>query len=305
MRNLLRNLALVVIPYASVKNVRVLSMARRPFIEEPMSLLAAWSSRLAIFALTVAALSLLILRANLLETGPALATFGAALVFAALAVLLAFGAFITIWRQGLSGLGRALRGLFLGLLLLAYPAYLGSRALKLPAINDISTDTDNPPRFEALARQRPAGHVAYPGAKTAALQHQAYPDIVPLQLALPVRTAFTVAQSVIAKRKWAVAETRPPQGVRGTGVIEATVLSLLMGFRDDVVIRVSPLGQSSRIDLRSASRYGTTDLGANAARLRDLLADIDDAAGNAPEPKPEPEPEPKKKPAPKRPAPKR
>jgi hypothetical protein len=78
-----------------------------------------------------------------------------------------------------------------------------------------------------------------------------------------------------------------------------------MGFRDDVVIRVSPLGQGSRIDLRSASRYGTADLGANATRLRALLEDIDDAAGNAPEPKPEPEPETKKRPAPRRPAPKR
>lgn len=261
-----------------------------------------WSSRLSIFSLTVAALSIVILRANLLETGPALATFGAALAFAALAVLLAFGSFITIWRQGLSGLGRALRGLFLGLLLLAYPAYLGSRALKLPAISDVTTDAADPPRFEALARQRPPDRVAYPGAKAAALQHQAYPDIVPLQVALPVRTAYAIALSVIVKRKWPVAETRPPNGARGTGVIEATARSLLMGFRDDVVIRVSPLGSGSRIDLRSASRYGTSDLGANATRLRALLEDIDDAAGNAPEPKAEPEPEPRKKPASKRPA---
>lgn len=277
-------------------------MARRPFIEEPMSRLALWSSRLAIFAVVVAALSLLILRADLLETGPALATFASALVFAGLAILLAFGAFVTIWRQGLSGLGRALRGLLLGVLLLAYPAYLASRALELPAINDVSTDTDNPPRFESLARQRPAGHVAYPGAKAAALQHAAYPDIVPLQLALPVNTAYAVALSVIAKRKWPVAGARPPQGARGTGFIETTARSLLMGFRDDIAIRVSPLGSGSRVDLRSASRYGTHDLGANAARLRSLLEDIDDAAGNAPEPRPEPEP---KKPAPRRPAPKR
>ena len=84
-------------------------MAHRPFIDEPISHLAAWSSRLALFGWAVAALSVLILRADLLETGPALATFASALVFAALAVLLALGAFITIWQQGLSGLGRAVR----------------------------------------------------------------------------------------------------------------------------------------------------------------------------------------------------
>ncbi|HZL31434.1 MAG TPA: DUF1499 domain-containing protein [Pseudolabrys sp.] len=277
-------------------------MAQRPYIEQPMSRLAAWSSRLALFALAVAALSVLILRANLLETGPALATFAAALIFAALAMLLAFGAFIVIWRQGLSGLGRAVRGLLLGVALIAYPAYLGSRAFKLPAIYDVTTDPGNPPRFESLARQRPHGRIDYPGASTAALQRKAYPDIVPLQVALPVRSAYTVALAVIAKRKWPAVETRPPAGARSTGIIEATARSTLMGFRDDVVVRVSPLGQGSRIDLRSASRYGMHDLGANAARLRALLEDIDDAAGNAPEPKPEPEPEPKRKPAPKRPA---
>ena len=75
-----------------------------------------------------------------------------------------------------------------------------------------------------------------------------------------------------------------------------------MGFRDDVVIRVSTMGQGSRVDLRSASRFGMHDFGANAARLRSLLEDIDDAAGSAPEPKPEPE---KKPPAKKPPEKKR
>jgi len=284
-------------------------MVRRSFIDEPLSRLAAWSSRLALFALAAAALSVLILRTRLLETGPALATFAGALGFATLAILLALAAFVSIWRQGYSGLGRAVRGLILGLLLLAYPVYLGAHAFKLPAINDITTDPGNPPRFEALARLRPADRVAYPGAQTAALQRQAYPDIVPLQLALPVQTAYNVALSVILKRKWPIAEARRPVGPRGGGAIETTARSLLMGFSDDIVIRVTPIGSGaimgSRIDLRSASRYGEHDLGANAARLRALLEDIDDAAGDAPEPRPEPEPAPQKKPAPKRPQPRR
>ncbi len=277
-------------------------MARRPYIEEPMSLLATWSSRLALFSLAVAALSVLILRADLLETGPALATFAAALVLAGLAIVLALGAFVTLWRQGLSGLGRALRGLLLGAALLAYPAYLGERARQLPALHDVATDTDNPPRFEALARRRPKDRVTYPGPAAAALQQKAYPDIVPLQLALPVRTSYEVALAVVNKHKWPVAEARPPSTARRDAGIEATARSLLMGFRDDIVIRVTPIVGGSRIDLRSASRFGTHDLGANAARLRALLEEIDEAAGNAPEPRPEPEP---KKPAPRRPQPKR
>ncbi len=275
-------------------------MARRTFIAEPISQLAAWSSRLAVFALTVAALSVVILRSGLLEVAPALATFGAALVFAGLAVLLAFFAFVAIWRQGLTGLGRALTGLLLGLMLLAYPTYLSVRAYKLPMISDITTDPANPPRFVALARERPQDRLVYPPGN-AALQRKTYPDIVPLQLTLPARTAYDVALAVITKRKWPIANAQAPAGPRRDGTIEATARSLVMGFRDDIVVRVTPVGSGSRIDLRSASRIGESDLGANASRLRALLQDIDDAAGDAPEPPPEPKKPPEKKPPPKRP----
>ena len=268
-------------------------MARRiRLAEEPMSRLAAWSRRLALFALAVAALSILIVRSNLLEIVPALATFAAALVFAALAILLAFPAFAVIWRQGKSGLGAALSGLLLGLMLLAYPAYLGYRATKLPAISDIATDTSNPPRFDALAPLRPADRVAYPGAAAAQKQAAAYPDIGPLQVSAPVKVAYDVTLALVTKRKWHVAEARPPAGNRRDAVIEATARTPIMGFRDDVVIHVSPTSEGARVDMRSASRYGLYDFGANAARIRSLLEDIDDAVGNVPEQRPEPEKKP-------------
>jgi uncharacterized protein (DUF1499 family) len=277
----------------------VMGMARRPsFGDEPVSRLAAWSGRLVLFALAVAVLSVIILRSGLLEIVPALATFAAALVFAALAVLLALASFVVIWRQGMAGLGYAVLALFLGLLLLAYPGYLGYRATKLPAIFDITTDPLNPPRFDVLARLRPRGRTNYPGAATAELQRAAYPDIVPLQLAVPPKVAYDVALVLATKRKWLLVDTRPPAAGRRDGVIEAVARTPIMGFRDDVVIRVSLLGQGSRVDLRSASRYGLHDFGANAARLRSLLEDIDDAVSSAPEPRPEPEKKPQ--PAPKR-----
>ena len=280
-------------------------MARRPsFGDEPMSRLAAWSRHCAMFALAVAILSVIILRSGMLEIVPALATFAAALVFAALAVLLALASFVVIWRQGLSGLGYATLALFIGLTMLAYPGYLGYRAIKLPAISDITTDPANPPTFDVLARLRPRGRTAYPGTATAALQRTAYPDIAPLQLSVPPKTAYDVALSLITKRKWQVVDQRPPAAGHREGGIEAIARTPIMGFRDDVVIRVSPLGQGSRVDMRSASRFGWHDFGANASRVRALLEDIDDAAGSAPEPKAEPE-KPDKKGAPKKLAPKR
>jgi uncharacterized protein (DUF1499 family) len=275
-------------------------MARRLRLgEEPVSLLAAWSRRLALFALAVAALSILIVRSNLLEIEPALATFAAALVFAALAVLLAFLAFAAIWRHGKSGLGAALSGLLLGLLLLAYPAYLGYRASKLPQISDITTDASDPPRFDVLARARPADRIAYPGAATAQKQAAAYPDIAPLQVSVPVKVAYDVTLALVTKRKWHIADARPPAGNGRDATIEATARTPIMGFRDDVVIRITRTNEGARVDVRSASRYGLSDFGANAARVRSLIEDIDDAAGSAPAQRPEPEPV--KKSPPKRP----
>jgi hypothetical protein len=277
-------------------------MARRPtFGDEPKSRLAVWSARFALFALVVAALSVIILRSGLLEIQPALATFAAALIFAVLAILLALLAFIVIWRQGLSGIGSAVMGLFISLLLLAYPAYLGYRATKLPAITDITTDASNPPRFDVLARSRPAGRSDYPAAD-ARLQSAAYPDIGPLQVSAPAKLAYDVALSLVTKRKWHIADARPPAG-RREGAIEATARTPVMGFRDDIVIRITPAADGARIDVRSASRFGSSDFGANASRVRSLLEDLDDAVSSAPEPRAEPEK--KKQPAPKHQQPKR
>jgi uncharacterized protein (DUF1499 family) len=255
---------------------------RRPFLDEPITPLAIWSVRLALFAAAVAALSVIIVRSGLLDIGPALATFGAALAFAAAAILLALASFVAIWRNGSPGLGRALGGLFLGAALLAYPAYLGARAIKLPDINDITTDFSNPPRFEVMARLRPAGRVDYP-ARFADLQRKAYPDVVPLQVDLPVRQAYDQALKVVTRRKWLIVDARTPSPAHRQGVIEAVARSPIMGFRDDVVVRVTPLSDGSRIDVRSASRYGLHDFGANARRVAALLNDIDDAVSNAPD----------------------
>jgi uncharacterized protein (DUF1499 family) len=260
-------------------------MARRPFPNEPVSRVAVWSSRLGLFAFAVAALSIIIVRSGLLEIVPALATFGASLVFAGLAVLLAFAAFVVIWRQGTGGLGRALLGLFLGLALLAYPAYLGTRALRLPAIADVSTDTSNPPRFDVLARLRPRGRTDYPGAAAAALQRKAYPDVAPLDLDVPTKVAYDATLALVTKRKWYIGDTRAPTLTRRDGVIEAVARTPIMGFRDDVVIRITPLGQGTRVDMRSASRFGDHDLGSNASRIRSLLEDIDSVVSSAPEPR--------------------
>jgi uncharacterized protein (DUF1499 family) len=266
-------------------------MLRRPNIEEPVSRLAAWSNRLALFALVATLLSVIVLRGDLLEIVPAMATFGAALVLAGLAILCALGAAVVIWRQGLSGIGRAVFGFFLSCVILAYPGYLAVRAYSLPAIRDVTTDTARPPRFDVISRLRPRGTNNYESSN-AAKQRAAYPDIAPLQVLTTPAAAYEAALAVVRKHKWTVVDARPPAQGRREGSIEAVARTLIMGIREDVSIRVAPLGAGAQVDIRSASRYGSHDFGGNAARIRTLLDEIDDAASGDSKPDTERRPAP-------------
>jgi uncharacterized protein (DUF1499 family) len=246
-------------------------------LEVPPSRLAIWSCRIAVFALAVAALAVVVQRGDLLEIAPALVTFGAALVLAVLAVLLALGSFISLWNNGGPGFLQAITALAIGAGLLAYPGYLGWKAHKLPAVTDVTTDPADPPRFEVVARLRPADRNLYPGLTAAALQKETWPDIEPLNVNVTPKAAFDGAMAVLTKRKWRVVDSRAPAPGR-EGHIEAIARTLIMGFRDDVTIRIRPTRDGARVDVRSASRDGTVDFGANAERVLALLDDIDDAA---------------------------
>jgi hypothetical protein len=264
-------------------------MVRRRVIEEPVSRLAAWSLRLALFSLVATFMALIVVRSGALDLVPALSTLAGALVLAAVAILLAFGAGIMIWRDGLGGLRQAVLAVLIGLALIGYPAYLGARAYQLPAIYDVTTDPIDPPQFDAIARLRPrdANPIAYQGLYAAELQHAAYPDIDPEETTASPQEAFDVAMKIVVRRKWRVVDARPPRGpVAGRpadGVIEAVARSLILGFPEDVVLRIRATTDGTRIDVRSASRYGRGDLGSNAARVRNLITDID-AVLSAPQP---------------------
>jgi uncharacterized protein (DUF1499 family) len=254
-------------------------MARRRIAEQPTSRLAIWSRRLALFSLAATFIAIVVVRSGALEIVPALSTLGGALALALLAILLAFGAATSIWKDGVGGIGEAVTGLLIGLALIAYPLYVGAKAYRLPAIYDITTDPIDPPRFEAIARLRPrdANPVTYAGLYTAEQQRTAYSDIEPDMTSVSPQEAYDAALKVITRRKWHVVDARPPQGTAPReGLIEAIARTPILGFRDDVAVRVRATRDGARIDVRSASRYGRHDLGTNAARVRALIEDIDD-----------------------------
>lgn len=251
-------------------------MARQRIAREPVSKLAIWARRCAVFSLTAMVPLIIIVRAGWIELDPSLAAVTGALALAGLGILLAIGALIVIWREGIDGVGPSLIALFIGAVMLAYPAYLGTKYLRTPALADVTTDMADPPRFDQAARFRPRGRVDYPGTLLATRQRAAYPDIETLQVATSVQLAFEAARSVVGRRKWTIINDRGPQGGRREAQIEAVARTPVLGFREDIVVRVRGSADGARIDVRSASRYGGHDLGSNAQRVRALLEDIED-----------------------------
>ncbi len=254
-------------------------MARRRVAKEPLSRLAIWSRRCALFSLAATVLVIVIVRAGWIEIDPSLAAVTGALGIAGLAILLALAALIVIWREGIDGAGRAVVAIIIGGGLLAYPAYLATKYVRTPALADVTTDMKDPPRFDpaqsAILRRGPLN---YPGPTVAARQRAAYPDIEPLQIATTAQLAYEAAISVVTKRKWNIVLNRAPQAGRRDGQIEAIARTPILGFREDIVVRVRGSADGALIDVRSASRHGKHDLGSNAARVRSLLEDIDDTA---------------------------
>ena len=259
-------------------------MARKfsaPYQSEPVSGLATGARNLAVFSVVAVVVSILIVRFGFLEMKPALATFFGALGCAALSILVSLAAFAAIWQNGSRGMSRILLALLIDAVVLAYPAYLALQYRKLPPIHDVTTDPINPPRFEALARLRSgdgANTAVYAGLYSAEQQRRAYPDIEPVELEIPVNRAYAIALQLVNKRKWLVIDERAPQPERPIGRIEAVARTPIMGFREDVAIRVTPNGEDSRVDIRSSSRYFDSDLGSNATRIAKLIDDINTAA---------------------------
>lgn len=169
----------------------------------------------------------------------------------------------------------ALLGLVMGGSVIGIGLYWKHVAEGVPRIHDITTDTVNPPQFKAVLKLRRDNDNSplYGGAEVAALQHKAYPDITPLHLPVPRDLAFEKALGAARKLGWQIIEAG-----KDTGRIEAVDTTFWFGFRDDIVIVVGSQGSGSRIDVRSASRSGLSDLGKNAERIRKFLHAVKEAA---------------------------
>jgi uncharacterized protein (DUF1499 family) len=152
----------------------------------------------------------------------------------------------------------------------AWVPYNGYRTVRaLPFIHDITTDTQNPPLFVDVVplRADAKNPVEYAGEEVASQQRSGYPDIQPVDLPSPVESTFASALEIARNMGWDIVAQEP-----GEGRIEATATTQWFGFKDDVVIRIKATPSGSRLDMRSKSRVGRSDVGANAARIRKFVA---------------------------------
>jgi hypothetical protein len=239
--------------------------------------LARWSSRIALFAASLMLVGVALHWLASFPTPVAVNLFRVALAGAGLAMLTGMIALVQIWRRGYAGARNAALGILLPLAFLAWPLTYLPAYFRQPPINDVTTDLAAPPRFAVLAAKRTgvANSAAYPGERFAELQQKAYPDLRTVSVDRSVDETFELIEETVRKLRWKVAASdppaaRPPKG----GTLEATDQTLLLGFPDDVVIRIEGNANRSRIDVRSASRYGTVDFGQNATRVRRFFGEL-------------------------------
>jgi len=155
------------------------------------------------------------------------------------------------------------------------PYDLRAAASRLPPIHDITTDLADPPKFVRAASLRgPDDHpVAYGGPAIGDQQKKGYADIAPLVLKAPREKVFAAAQAALTAMGLELTDADAAQGH-----IEATATSLVFGFKDDVVVRIADAPGGTKVDVRSMSRVGRSDLGMNAKRIREFQARLKLAA---------------------------
>lgn len=162
-------------------------------------------------------------------------------------------------------------GLLVGLTVFAVPLQWRMTARKVPPIHDITTDTENPPRFVAILKRREGApnSAEYGGEEIAAQQRTGYPDLRPMMSGLPVDQVFSRALATARELGWEIVETDLAEGR-----IEATDTTFWYGFKDDVIVRINPAENGSRVDVRSVSRVGRSDVGTNAKRIEKFLKEL-------------------------------
>lgn len=230
---------------------------------------AIWARRVGSLALPLTVLPVFMHRERLISSSDFHVVEAIGMGIAALALVLAIGAFVRLWVTGDQGWSKATLGLLFSLLCLVPLAFVLWQAVRYPAVSDVTTDFERPPGLVSqvvtrplTAAERQAVEAAFPNART-----RSYPVEASQMHAL-------IAQLVDA-RGWEPRARREPQTPLAEGQINA-VATTLLGWRDEVAIRVQGNAQGSVVAMRSAALHSAHDLGSNGRRIEDFLVALDE-----------------------------
>ena len=274
------------------------------YTEAPVSRAAALGRRVAVFSAILFAIATLAHRLGFLATPDVVPVLGVVAALALLSLALAARGLQQLWTYGGDGGSNLIAAVLVACLVLTPFSVALYRGLTLPSLNDISTDTDDPPELAAAAAARvPGMNVIEPFTpERRKLQHDAYPAATGRRYGAPISQVADSVSDVLGDRGWTML-ARPASAEASELTFEAVARTLVMGFPSDVAIRLIDEGNSTYVDMRSASRYGAHDFGDNARRIESFLANLDVEIAYltvvvpveeppAPEPvAPEPEPE--------------
>lgn len=204
------------------------------------------------------------------KTGISLVKYGGLISVVAFVVCLV-GLALWQWKVFPEGMAPALIGLVIGGCVLGLTLKWKHNLDSVPYIHDITTDTEHPPLFVAVLPLRAGAEnpAEYGGPELAKQQKVGYPDLMPGSVSIPPDAAFPRALQAAKDMGWKIVDS-DPKSLR----IEATDTTVWFGFKDDVVVRLTPSPTGSRIDVRSVSRVGKSDVGTNARRIKAYLARV-------------------------------
>lgn len=224
----------------------------------------------AILAVVIGVGALTLARYDLIDKLTGFITFMSMMVPAGVIAVIALVGLIVARRKQVSGITSGL-GLLVALVLLGAMYFAVIRpAGAAPALHDITTNVDNPPQFATLPLREDNLIPFNSIEEWRAAHRQGYPDIAPVLINKNASEVLADARALAESKGWEIANV-DQQNLQ----IEATAYAGYLRFRDDVIIKVSPVVDgSSRVDMRSVSRVGLSDLGYNAARIREFLGEL-------------------------------
>lgn len=181
-------------------------------------------------------------------------------------------ALVALKKSGAKAVSMLIIGILLTGAVSGTALYWQNKAQNVPPIHDITTDLNNPPEFVAMVRLRAdsPNPPEYTGEETAVAQREAYPYIQPLVVTTGKQEVIDEIVMLVISRDWDLVSIN-----RIDGRVEATEKLAWFGFKDDVVLRVTETDEGTRIDMRSKSRIGRSDIGVNAERIASFLNDLE------------------------------